>query len=131
MVSRRSVWKWVKRINTEIGREDRNAYMLDYFMRLDKLPNVKFTMHRNWFLVTMVYNDMWGDSNLAVVACGVKKDKREGSSFLELQREIKRLAKRYKVRYTIQGSHIRKKYFKFLKGIGYEVSEMKKEESYG
>lgn len=131
MVSRRSVWNWVKRINAEIGREDKNVYTFEYFMELSKHPMVKFTMHRYWFLVTMYYRDMWGDSNLAVVACGVKKDKREGRSFLELQREIKRLAKRYKVRYTIQGSHIRKKYFKFLKGIGYEVSEMKKEESYG
>lgn len=100
-------------------------------MNLAKLPNVKFTMHWNWFLVTIVYPDMWGDKCLAVITCGVKEDKRDGKSFLELQREIKRLAKRYKVRYTIQGSHIRKKYFKFLKGIGYEVSEMKKEESYG
>lgn len=127
MVSRRAVWKWIKRINKEIGREDRNEYCLEYYMNLAKLPNVKFTMHWNWFLVTIVYPDMWGDKCLAVITCGVKEDKREGRSFLELQREVKRLAKRYKVRYTIQGSHIRKKYFKFLKGIGYEVSEMRKE----
>lgn len=131
MVSERSIAKWVKRINAEIGREDRNKYTTEYLVALSKHPRVKFTMHRNWALCTMVYEDLWGDRCLSVVACCVKEDKREGKSFLELQREIKRLAKRYKVRYTIQGSHIRKKYFKFLKGIGYEVSEMKKEESYG
>lgn len=129
MVTKRVISKWVKIVNKEIGREDRNEYCIDYFMRLSKLQNVRIVSHRNWYLVTMVYNDMWGDKCLAVISCAVK-DKCV-KSFLDIQREIKRLAKRNKVRYTIQGSHIRKKYFKFLKGIGYEVSEMKKEESYG
>lgn len=128
MVSKRAIYKWVKRVNKEIGREDRNETSLAYFVNLSKLPNVRFSMHWNWYLVTIVYDDMWGDKCLAVVSCSVKKDKRAGSSFLEMQREIKRLAKRYKVRYTIQGSHIDDKYFKFLSGIGYKVSEMKKEE---
>ena len=72
---------------------------------------------------------MWGDKCLAVISCAVKD--KCAKSFLEIRHEVKRLAKRNKVRYTIQGSHIKKKYFKFLNGLGYEVSEMKKEERYG
>lgn len=127
MVSERTISYWVKKVNKDIGREDRNEYCIKYFLALRECPDVIFSTHKEWYLVVMFHPDMWGDLCLSLVSCYVKKNERAGLNFLKLQREIKKLANKYGARYTIQGSHLEEKYFNFLKGIGYKTLEMIKE----
>lgn len=125
MVSEETIRYWVNLVNTEIGRTDRNEDSVRYFMSLRDVA--VFDMQENYYLIYMICPDMWGDSCLYVISTYVKPEYRTGKYFLEIQNKIKGVVRKNNVRYTIQGSHIDKKYFKFLKGIGYEVCEMKKE----
>lgn len=126
MVSDDVIEYWVKIVNDEIGRSDRNEQSIDYFKKIR--PFSKFVYNDRWYLVMMPTVNMWGDKILAVVSCYVKKDFRKNPrNFLEIQREIKKFANEKKVRYIIQGSHINKDYYKFLVKLGYQISEMRKE----
>lgn len=125
MVSEKTIAKWVKRVNKEIGREDRNEFCISWFMKLRSFAH--FIDRKEWYMVYIIAPNMWGDLELHIVSCYVRPQYRVGKYFLQIQRKIKELAIKNKVRYTIQGSHIDNKYFKFLKGLGYEVSDMRKE----
>lgn len=125
MVSEETIRYWVNLVNTEIGRTDRNEDSVRYFMAIrDKAV---FDINDKYYWVYMIVPDMWGDLNLCVISMYIKPEYRTGKCFLEIQNKIKGVVRKNNVRYTIQGSHIDNKYFKFLKGIGYEVCEMKKE----
>lgn len=125
MVSEDTIRYWANLYNKEIGREDRIEDSVRYFMSLRGVA--EFIDKEEYYLVYLIAPDMWGDKELYVVSMYIKPEYRTGKYFLQIQRKIKQLAKDNKVRYTIQGSHIDKKYFKFLEGIGYEVCGMRKE----
>ena len=117
--------KWVKIVNKEIGREDRNEQSIEFFSRLIGVAD--FKVEDDYYLVTLVHSDMWGDKCLSVISCYVLPEKRTGKSFLKIQREINKLAKLKKVRYIYQGSHIDMKLLDFLGKIGYKHQTMVKE----
>jgi hypothetical protein len=129
MVSEETIRYWVEQVNKEIGREDRIEDSVRYFMALRKIA--VFDIQDEYYLVYLIAPDMWGDKEMHVVSMYIKPEFRTGKYFLEIQRKIKGVCKKNKVRYTIQGSHIDNRYFKFLKGIGYEVCSMKKENKNG
>ena len=125
MVSDKVIEKWVRMVNKEIGRRDTNDYCIEYFKRLKGIAT--FDTHKEWYMVYMIFPNMWGDKELHIISLYVHPKHRTGKNFLTIQRKIKQLAIKNKVRYTIQGSHIDNKYFKFLSGLGYEVADMRKE----
>ena len=125
MVSEETIRYWATLYNKEIGREDRIEDSVKYFMALRDVAVFEETEQYYW--VYLIAPDMWGDLELHVISMYIKPEFRTGKYFLEIQNKIKGVVRKNNVRYTIQGSHIDKKYFKFLKGIGYEVCEMRKE----
>ena len=127
MVSEERIRYWVEKVNKEFGREDKNDFTVRYFVELQKHPDAIFYDEEEWYLCVMFHYDMWGDICLALLSCYVEKNENAAKNFLKIQREIKKLAKQYGARYTIQGSHLEEKYFKFLKGAGYKTLEMIKE----
>lgn len=127
MVSDRVIEKWVKIINKRFGREDRNDFSIEYFKKIRALPGVNMESHRGWYLVTITTTDMWGDTYLNLLSCGVMPDKNAGLNFLKIQRRIKDIAKRKKIKYTVQGSSIVGGYNKLLSKMGYEVCDLRKE----
>ena len=129
MVSEETIRYWVEQVNKEIGREDRNDASVRYFMALRNIA--VFDIQDEYYLVYLIAPDMWGDLELHIVSLYIKPEFRTGKCFLMIQNKIKDVVRENKVRYTIQGSHIDNKYFKFLKGIGYEVCSMKKENKNG
>lgn len=129
MVSDRVIEKWVKLVNKEYHREDRNEFTIEYFKKLNQLPCCHFESHRDWYLVVIFAPDMWGDKTMSLVSCYARGNK--AVNFLKIQRRIEQLAKANLVSYTIQGSHLNERYTKFLSGIGYKLSDMKKEYNNG
>lgn len=127
MVSDERIRYWVEQVNKDIGREDRNEQSFLFFKICRDVGGYQFIDEEDYYIVYFVSQDMWGDKLLSIESLFVKPDKRDGKTFLKVQRIIKTLAKENKVRYTIQGSHIDDKYFKFLSGIGYKVATMIKE----
>lgn len=125
MVSEERIRYWAKIYNEEIGRSDRIEESVSYFMRLVGIAG--FIDTEEYYIVYLIDKDMWGDKFLCVSSFYIKPEYRTGKYFLKMQREIQALAKANKVVYTIQGSHIDEKYFKFLSGIGYRVCEMRKD----
>lgn len=125
MVSEETIRKWAVLYNTEIGRADRIEESVRYFMALRNVAT--FIEEKEYYLVYMIAPDMWGDSTLYVVSFYIKPEYRNTNMFLKMQRRIESVAKENKIRYTIQGSHIDDRYFKFLSGIGYKVATMIKE----
>lgn len=125
MVSEETIRYWVNLVNTEIGRTDRNEDSVRYFMALRDIA--VFDVHDEYYLVYLIVPDMWGDLCLSVLSLYIKPEFRTGKYFLKIQNKIKGVVRKNNVRYTYQGSHIDNKYFKFLKGIGYEVCTMRKE----
>lgn len=127
MVSDERIRYWVEQVNKDIGREDRNDASVRFFITGRDVGAFKFVDEEQYYIVYMVSPDMWGDLCLSVVSLFIKPEFRIGKYFLQIQRKINSLAKENKVVYTIQGSHIDDKYFKFLSGVGYRVSTMIKE----
>lgn len=127
MVSDERIRYWVEQVNKDIGREDRNEASVHFFKVGRDVGAFRFIDTEQYYIVYMVSPDMWGDVCLNVVSLFVKPEFRTGKYFLQIQREIQSLAKKEQVCYTIQGSHIDDKYFKFLCGLGYKVSTMIKE----
>lgn len=125
MVSEETIRKWAVLYNTEIGRADRIEESVMYFMALRNVAT--FIEEKEYYLVYMIAPDMWGDSTLYIVSFYIKPEYRNTNMFLKMQRRIESVAKENKIRYTIQGSHIDDRYFKFLSGIGYKVATMIKE----
>jgi hypothetical protein len=125
MVSEETIRYWVNLVNTEIGRTDRNEDSVRYFMALRDIA--VFDITDKYYMVYIIAPDMWGDLELSLVSTYIKPEYRTGKCFLEIQNKIKGVVRKNNVKYTIQGSHIDNKYFKFLKGIGYEVFSMRKE----
>lgn len=125
MVSEETIRYWVNLVNTEIGRTDRNEESVRYFMAIRDIA--VFDITDKYYMVYIIAPDMWGDLELSLVSTYIKPEYRTGKCFLEIQNKIKGVVRKNNVRYTIQGSHIDNKYFKFLKGIGYEVFSMRKE----
>jgi len=125
MVSEETIRYWVNLVNTEIGRTDRNEDSVRYFMALRNIA--VFDVQENYYWVYLIAPNMWGDLELHVISMYIKPEFRTGKYFLEIQNKIKGVVRKNNVKYTIQGSHIDNKYFKFLKGIGYEVYDMRKE----
>ena len=125
MVSEEKIRYWATLYNKEIGREDRIENCVSYFMSLRDVAVFEETEQYYW--VYLIAPDQWGDKELHIVSLYIKPEYRTGKYFLEIQNKIKDVVRKNKVRYTMQGAHINKKYFKFLKGIGYEVCSMRKE----
>ena len=125
MVSEETIRYWVNLVNTEIGRTDRNEDSVRYFMALRNVA--VFDITDKYYMVYIIAPDMWGDLELSLVSTYIKPEYRTGKCFLEIQNKIKGVVRKNNVKYTVQGSHIDNKYFKFLKGIGYEVFSMRKE----
>ena len=125
MVSEETIRYWVNLVNTEFGRTDRNEDSVRYFMALRDIA--VFDIQENYYIVYIIAPDMWGDKELSIVSMYIKPEHRNGKYFLEIQNKIKGVVRKNNVRYTIQGSVFDNKYFKFLKGIGYEICAMKKE----
>lgn len=129
MVSEETIRYWVEQVNKEIGREDRNDISVRYFMALREIA--VFDVQNEYYLVYLITPNMWGDLELHIVSLYIKPEFRKGKHFLMIQNKIKGVCKENNVRYTYQGSHIDNKYFKFLKGIGYNVCTMRKENKNG
>lgn len=127
MVEESVIKYWVNVVNQELGKESLNYISEVFFREISRLPCADFIYTDDWYLVSVHSPNMWGEEELHIISCYVKPEKRNGISFLQIQHKIQELEKKYKVRYTIQGSHIDDKYYKFLSGIGYKVCSMQKE----
>lgn len=125
MVSEKTIRKWVNRVNKEFGLSVSNDASVDWFMRLRGVA--KFIDRKEYYIVGMPTQDMWGKRGFAVLSCYVRPEYRNAKYVLKMEKEILSIAKRFNSCYIIQGSHLGDKYFKFLEGIGYKVCEMKKE----
>ena len=125
MVSEKTIRKWVKRVNKEFGLSGSNEVSVAYFMSFRGIA--KFIDRKEYYIVGMPTQDMWGNRGFAVISCYVRPEYRTAKYVLKMEREIETVAKRFNSCYIVQGSHLGDKYLKFLGGIGYKVCDMKKE----
>lgn len=125
MVSERQIRTWVKRVNKEFGLSSKDEESVAWFMRFRGVA--EFIGCKEYYFVGMPTTDMWGKKGFAILSCYVRPEYRNIKTILKLQREMVSVAKKFNSCYIIQGSHLGDKYFKFLKGIGYKVCEMRKE----
>lgn len=125
----KSVLDWVKYyvpiVNDEFGLSDRNENSIEFFQRI--LPYSDYIIDDEHYLWVISSMDMWGVPYLSVVSWFIKKEHRTVGYFKKVQDEIIMLAKKHKVEYIVQGSHLNDKLYKVLGKMGYRTSIMRRD----
>lgn len=121
----RNIEKWVKIVNSEYGLSDKNSFSIDYFKSIKNICH--FIFRENWYLIYGIYPDLWGNLELNIMSYYIMPKYRNATNFKKIQGLIDIIARRYKTRYIIQGSHLNDKIFKYLSSKGYKQSTMKLE----
>lgn len=124
MVEPKKIRKWVEIVNKEYGLSDKNETSIKFF---ESINNISEVIDGDYYYVwCLIAPDMWGEMYLSVVSWYIMPDKRNLATFKKVQDEIIKLAKRKKVGYIIQGSHLNDKLHRVLEKMGYKVASMRR-----
>lgn len=114
-----------KMVNKEFGLSDRDGYTERYVRAL--FPNTVLDEDENGYIWYMVTPDEWGYKCLSILSYYLFPDKRTAVNFIKLQRKIESIAKKEKVKYIEQGSHLNPKANEILVRFGYKHAVLRKE----
>ena len=124
----KDVHEWIRHyvplVNAEFGLSDKNEASIRFFDMI--LPVSDYIIDDEHYVWVIPSNDMWGVPYLSVVSWFIKKEHRTVGYFKKVQDEIIMLAKKHKVEYIVQGSHLNDKLHKVLERMGYKTSEMRR-----
>ena len=112
-------------VNAEYGLSDRNEYT-DEFIKLI-FPMTVLEEDDTGYLWYMINPDDWGFKCMSVLSYYIYPDKRTASNFLKLQKKIEGIAKKEKVKYIEQGSHLNPKVNDILLKLGYKQAVLRKD----
>lgn len=112
-------------VNAEYGLSDRDSYTDDFVKSL--FPYATLEEDENGYLWYIVSTDDWGFKCLGVLSYYLYPDKRTASNFLKLQKKIEGIAKKEKVKYIEQGSHLNPKVNEVLVKLGYKHAVLRKD----
>lgn len=112
-------------INKEYGLSDRNDYTDEFITRL--FPYSVAEEDENGYLWYMITTDDWGYRLMSVLSYYIYPEKRTAKNFLNLQRKIETIAKKEKVKYIEQGSHLNQKVNDVLAKLGYKTAVLRKD----
>lgn len=125
MVEDGKIRKWVEQVNKEYGLSDKNEASIKFF---ESIKNISEVIDGGYYYIwCIVAPDMWGEKYLSVVSWYILPEHRNVATFKKVQDEIIKLAKRKKVGYIIQGSHLNDKLHKVLGKMGYRVASMRRD----
>lgn len=125
MVEAGKIRYWVEQVNKEYGLSDKNDTSIKFF---ESIKNMSDVIDGGYYYIwCLVAPDMWGEKYLSVVSWYILPEYRNVATFKKVQDEIIMLAKRKKVGYIIQGSHLNDKLFKVLGKMGYRVASMRRD----
>ena len=120
---------WIKHyvplVNAEFGLSDKNKESIDFFQRI--LPYSDYIIDDEHYVWVIPSKDMWGVPYLSVVSFYIKPQLRTVGYFKKVQDEIIMLAKKHKVEYIVQGSHLNDKLYKVLGMMGYKQASMRRD----
>ena len=125
MVEAGKITAWVNQVNKEYGLEDKDSYTVEFFKTIEPISEVIDGGY--YYIWCLIAPDMWGEKYLSVVSWYIMPDKRNVATFKKVQDEIIKLAKRKKVGYIIQGSHLNDKLHRVLGKMGYRVASMRRD----
>lgn len=114
-----------KMVNKEFGLSDRDEYT-EAFVR-NIYPLTASEEDENGYLWYMIVTDDWGFKCMSVLSYYIFPEKRTASNFIKLQRKIESIAKKEKVKYIEQGSHLNPKVNDILARFGYKHAVLRKE----
>lgn len=112
-------------VNAEYGLSDRNDYT-DEFIKLI-FPMTVLEEDETGYLWYMINPDDWGFKCMSVLSYYIYPDKRTAANFMKLQKKIEGIAKKEKVKYIEQGSHLNQKVNEILLKLGYKQAVLRKE----
>lgn len=116
---------YVPLVNEEFGLSDKNDASIRFFDMI--LPVSDYIIDDEHYVWVIPSNDMWGVPYLSVVSFYIKPQFRTVGYFKKVQDEIIMLAKKHKVEYIVQGSHLNDKLYKVLGKMGYRTSIMRRD----
>lgn len=116
---------YVPIVNREYGLSDKNAQSIAYFKNLKGVA--RFVCTKSYYIVYLVYPNMWGDKCFGVISFYIKPECRTLTMFLKVWRLINKLAKSKNVKYIDCGSHLNDKFNSFLIADGFHVATFRKE----
>jgi len=114
-----------KMVNKEFGLSDRDEYT-EAFVR-NIYPLTVPEEDENGYLWYMIITDEWGYKCMSILSYYIFPEKRTASNFIKMQRKIESIAKKEKVKYIEQGSHLNPKVNDILLKFGYKHAVLRKE----
>ena len=114
-----------KMVNKEYGLSKRDRYTAKFIRSL--YPYTVSEEDENGYLWYMITTDDWGFRFMSVLSYYIFPEKRTARNFLNLQKRIESIAKKEKVKYIEQGSHLNHKVNDILVRLGYKHAVLRKE----
>lgn len=112
-------------VNKEYGLSDRDEYTEEFIRGL--YPYTVSEEDENGYLWYMITTDDWGYRFMGILSYYIFPDKRTARNFIKLQQRIESIAKKEKVKYIEQGSHLNPKVNDILVRFGYKHAVLRKE----
>ena len=112
-------------VNKEYGLSDRDKYTDEFVKNL--FPYTVLEEDENGYLWYMINTDDWGYNCMSILSYYIYPEKRTGGNFIKLQRKIESIAKKEKVKYIEQGSHLNPKVNEVLVRLGYKHAVLRKD----
>lgn len=114
-----------KMVNKEYGLSDRDEYTEAFIRNI--YPLTVSEEDENGYLWYMIVTDDWGFKCMSVLSYYIFPEKRTAGNLIKLQRKIESIAKKEKVKYIEQGSHLNPKVNNILARFGYKHAVLRKE----
>lgn len=117
--------EYAKMVNAEYGLSDRDEYTEQFIRNL--YPLTVSEDDENGYLWYMIITDEWGYKCMSILSYYIFPEKRTARNFIKLQHKIESIAKKEKVKYIEQGSHLNPKVNDILLKFGYKHAVLRKE----
>ena len=114
-----------KMVNKEFGLSDRDEYTESFVRNI--YPLTVSEEDENGYLWYMIVTDDWGFKCMSILSYYIFPEKRTAGNVINLQRKIEIIAKKEKVKYIEQGSHLNPKVNNILARFGYKHAVLRKE----
>lgn len=114
-----------KMVNKEFGLSDRDEYTESFVRNI--YPLTVSEEDENGYLWYMIVTDDWGFKCMSILSYYIFPEKRTAGNFIKIQRKIESIAKKEKVKYIEQGSHLNPKVNNILARFGYKHAVLRKE----
>lgn len=112
-------------VNAEYGLSDRNEYTDEFIKSI--FPMTVLEEDDTGYLWYIISKDEWGYKCMSVLSYYIYPDKRTATNFMKIQKKIEGIAKKEKVKYIEQGSHLNSKVNDILVKMGYKHAVLRKD----